>query len=213
MRKRKNRNPLMLAVAVAVMLILGAIVNLVTGNKSGKELREVETLLEVFDDTLIRRVNFVFPSRALVKKEYIQNYETYIDSTYSKLLAKSLMYENVMSYAEADLKSREKEMQERERALNIINASGTDNSERLALETERLYLMKGIFGENSQAVADSLIRADKELNARLRQMESNSPGWKYIIDARLPDETVCRFIFVAPENEPLRLLLAGGGLR
>ena len=197
--KRKAHNPRMIVIVVGVLLALGFLSSGITKYREHMEKQRQEKILQAFDGKVKEIVDYTFPVRALVKEEQIMNYATYADSSYIMLSAENAMYTVLGWFANCSPSVMREQIRTQQETVTRYDKDTTIALWKRSLEHKRLALMR----ETLQG----------RVREKINKLQTESPGWRYIIDAQMQEGTVCRFIYVAPEGDKLNLTLAGGEVK
>lgn len=195
-------------VMIATSLVLSGIKRCSGGSYSSDE----EEILAAFDAAVEDVAGYRFPARMIVSKEQISNYAVYADTAYVGLCGLDAMYSALVFYLQQDDDTRKQIINEQKTLIRSMERADTVGQNELSLEKQRLRYMEGLNGKDSMEFVKELANRTSDLNEKKTALETKSPGWKYVIEGKMAGGTVCRFIFVAPEDEPLRLTIAGGGV-
>lgn len=208
--KRRQANFLMVVIVVTVVMVIGFGLDSVKLFKAIGENVKDKKILAAFDKDVYKKTSYTFAERTLVSKEQIKDYQSYVDTSFIALSGRWEMYQYLLAYLklpEAD-RAYEKEFQK-----SVIERMGSDSTSLeslLQIEKEKYTLMTVLENSVDDAEMDLILRDIESTREKLAGMKNNSPGWKYVIDATTKDKTMCRFVYVAPEEAPYELRMAAG---
>lgn len=208
--KRKKRNTLTLLITVVVLMVIGCSIDSLHWFRGAKERQENKKILEAFDRETERRANYTFKEKALVSKEQINNYQSYVDPSFVILTGRWDMYREILDYLKLSDNERKERKEFQKFVIERLQKDTSAVESIFELEKEKYALMDKLEGRLDPNEMESIRKDMRETREKLSVMRENSPGWKYVIDATARDGTGCRFVFVATDQAPFELKLVVG---
>ena len=208
--RKKKRNPNAVALVLAVLVIGGLIVNGIEKIKERREEMKDERVLRAFDELVEGMTDTRFVNRELIASEVINNYATYADTDYVTLSRMGAMYISLMDFSELDAVQQKERIKEQEVLIGKLSDEGWIKDDVIRVEKEKLRLMKELDGTWKEQTLSEIGDEYGRVNRRRKEMEQNSPGLKYVVEAETKEGIRCRMILVASEENPYGLTMAGG---
>lgn len=211
---RELNGTVLLAVVLGVALI-GAIMNISSRQKEKRAEKSVENLLAAFRDSvrnMYEDKTYPFVYERLVEKEHIMNYAASGDTQFVRLNEKKMMYRAFSYFVQQDEIEQRWSIRQHRKKIAEMKANNAPASLGLSYDEALLELMEKYGPDGNGGSFAPLLKDAEEIDRRISRMENDSPGWRYVIEAGTEGGTVCRVVYIAPEDEPLKLKLLSGGI-
>lgn len=209
--KRKKTNKTTLAIIVVALVAIGAIVGNVSKWLPSASDRESEKILVAFDQYMAENTPVKLENRRLVVKQRIYDFQCYERGQYDSVLKEQAEYISFLRYAELSQDERKKLLSEQKKKVSAIQKQ--NDTLTLFEEMATLEMMEGLQNGRNSALYEKIQGRLDKINEVILKMTKYSPGWRYIIESQLTDSLAARFIMVAPDKEPYKLIMGGGSLR
>lgn len=209
--KRKKTNKTTLAIIVVALVAIGAIVGNVSKWLPSASDRESEKILVAFDQYMAENTPVKLENRRLVVKQRIYDFQCYERGQYDSVLKEQAEYISFLRYAELNQDERKKLLSEQKKKVSAIQKQ--NDTLTLFEEMATLEMMEGLQNGRNSALYEKIQGRLDKINEVILKMTKYSPGWRYIIESQLTDSLSARFIMVAPDKEPYKLIMGGGSLR
>ena len=210
MGKRKKINPKMVALVFIAGVALSFIFKELDKLEKAKAGTEEDVIMMSVDTLTQRLTGAVFPEKELVLAEEINDYEMYINPRYIVLNKTNRALQGIGDYLNMSAKEKNLELAAQKRRIEELLLPGNENISDLVAQKEKLSWMI-IFKSGTDEDSFRLLNERMStIRDSLNIFENKSYGWKYIIDAMYNDSTICRFIMVAPKDNPSKIAMGGG---
>lgn len=210
MRRKKPINPIMLVFVTVALLLLGMLIKGLTGVFRSKEDKEAILLAEAFDKAIDEKTGLFFAEKEIISIKEIHDYEMYVNPRYLHLFKVNQMLFDMERFRTLEPKEMAVEVKKQEEKVNKMEQEGQQDD--LEVETEKLAWMIAYKKEQNIQVRSAMEHRRTAIADSMYVMEKKSPGFQYIIDTSYKDSLFCRFVMVAPKDDPYNLKIGGGRL-
>ena len=201
----------MLVVVVAVLLVANAIVWLAGRAKNNEERKHEQQVLAAFDNEIEKLTGTTFQERSIIKEEKIKDYGLYVETRYQELQEENQFFSELSYFTDYDETEKKQILDGYRQRIAALQEEGASSAAELRKVRDRYYWLSGVAsGHPSDLFTQQLSDRIVEVRDSLSLFSVNSPGIRYIIDGVVNDTTVCRFVFVAPEDDVTSLTMCGG---
>lgn len=209
MGKRKKINPRMVVLVFLIGMAISFFLSLFAQYKKANEREEDKIIMAAFDKFIEELTGSGFQHKELILAEEIKDYEMYINPRYIVLNKTNRALRGIEDYINMSTKEKITEIANQEKMIKDLLAD-TCNISELAAQKEKLTWMMIFKSDADDSSFQLLDHRLSDIRDSLEFFENKSYGWRYIIDAMYDDSTICRFIMVAPKDNPSKIEMGGG---